>query len=332
VRIIPFTGHFTIIGKPIVPEANRRKVHQMRNRIMLALFVVGGCLAFAWGQAQSPRPAQGDEAAIRKAAEALAAAFNKADLDGLMTHWAADADYVDENGKTHKGRNAIAAVFNEALANLKGFQMKSRPISIRFVKPEVAIEDGRMELTAPDGKSESSRYTAVWVKTGDKWLISSARDLPNEAEVTPSEGAKLLKDLEWLVGDWGSSDQALAVQVNCRWALNKHYLVQEYTVKGTGGDDLSVAQWVGWDPQSGQLKSWFFDSRGGHGEGLWERNGNTWTIATVGVVADGRTGSSTNSLQHVDDGTFVWKSRDRELDGQPIADAEIKLIRKQNKP
>jgi uncharacterized protein (TIGR02246 family) len=301
----------------------------MRNCIVWASLTVFGCLLVPHAGAQNPRPAQGDEQAIRQAAESMAAGFHKADIDAVMAHWAADADYVDETGKTHKGRTAIADAFKQAFVHLKGFQFKTRPISIRFVKPEVAIEDGQTELIAPDGKSESGRYTAVWVKSGDKWLISSARDLPHEASATPTEGGNRLKELEWLIGDWATADTTTQLQLNGRWALNKHYLVLDYAVKGKNGDDLTVTQWVGWDPLSGKVKSWFFDSRGGHGQGLWTRDGNAWNIATEGVIVDGRTGSSTNTLQFVDDRTCVWKSRQRELDGQPIADSEIKLTRKQ---
>jgi uncharacterized protein (TIGR02246 family) len=304
----------------------------MRNCILLTTIIVAGSLILKPAAAQTARPAQGDEQAVRKAAEALAAAFNKGDLDAITALWAPDADYVDEAGKSFKGRAAIGAAFKESLANLKGHQMKSRSTSIRFIKPDVAVEDGRMELTGPDGKSESSRYTAIWVKSGDHWLISSARDLPNEPETTVSDGARFMKELEWLVGSWASADSNASVSLTCRWALNKKYLVQEYTIKGKNGDDVSVVQWVGWDPMSGRLKSWFFDSNGGHGEGLWDRNGNTWNILSEGIVADGRMGSSVNSLKHVDEKTALWQSRDRQLDGHPIADAEIKLIRKQAGP
>lgn len=304
----------------------------MRKVIVVAFILALGSLAYAYATTQSPRSAPGDEQAIRKAAESLAAAFNKADLEALMSHWAPDADYIDDSGKTYKGRTAIAAAFKESFANLKGYQMKGGSMSIRFVKPEVAIEDGRMELTSPDGKTESSRYTAIWVKTGNKWLINSARDLPNEAETAESDGAKLLRGLDWVVGDWVSADPSVAVNVNCRWALNKSFLVQDYAVKGKDKGDLAVVQWIGWDPTSGQLKSWFFDSRGGHGEGLWERNGNSWKINSQGVLADGRVGSSINTLQFVDDKTLLWKSRDREIDGDPIADSEIKLVRKTANP
>ncbi len=160
----------------------------MRTRIVLASALIAGCSVIPLARGQTPRASQEEEQAVRKAAESLAAAFNKGDSEAIIAVWAPDADYVDENGKSFKGRAAIGAAFKEALANLKGHRMKSHTLSIRFIKPDVAIEDGRMELIAPDGTTEGSRYSAVWVKSGEKWLISSARDLPNQPAQTPDQG------------------------------------------------------------------------------------------------------------------------------------------------
>ena len=59
------------------------------------------------------------------------------------------------------------------------------------------------------------------------------------------------------------------------------------------------------------------------------RTGNTWTGDVDGVLADGRTGAQ-DALKFVDDKTFVYESTDREVDGQPIADASMKYIKKSN--
>src|SRR5262245_2624529 len=53
------------------------------------------------------RAGKGEEAAIRKQDEAFSAAFNKGDLDALMALWAADAEFIREDGKVVRGRAAI---------------------------------------------------------------------------------------------------------------------------------------------------------------------------------------------------------------------------------
>jgi hypothetical protein len=129
-----------------------------------------------------------------------------------------------------------------------------------------------------------------------------------------------------MVGDW--ADEAGTVQIKCKWAPNKCFLLMDYEVKRRGIDPLLVTQRVGWDPVNRRVRSWVFDSTGGFGEGYWERQGNKWVVGASGILADGGTGGSTNIYEHKDDRTILYRSVDREVDGQPTADVEVKLVRK----
>jgi hypothetical protein len=99
-------------------------------------------------------------------------------------------------------------------------------------------------------------------------------------------------------------------------------------VKDKDNEDLSVTQFFGWEPIDGVVRSWFFDSRGGYGGGDYVRTANTWTSGWSGVLSEGQTGSSTSSIQFVDDKNFIFRSVDREIDGLPVADVEAKFVRK----
>jgi uncharacterized protein (TIGR02246 family) len=269
-----------------------------------------------------------DEQAIRKAAAAHVEAMNKGDLDALLALWAPDADYIDETGKVTRGKEALTALFKKGLADIKGSKVTGKANSLKFLRPEVAVEDGSLEFTAPDGSKESNRYTIVWVKSGDRWLINSARDLPAEVTDVPSLAYPQLKALEWLVGEWQDASDKIDVHVVCRWDRNKSFLVVQYEVKHPGEEPLHVTHRVGWDGHNGMVRSWTFDSQGGFGESHWQRDGNRWVAATSAILPDGGTGGATNVYQFVDPNTFVWRSLDREVDGQPLADAEIKFVRK----
>jgi uncharacterized protein (TIGR02246 family) len=266
--------------------------------------------------------------AIRKAAADYLEAMNKGDREAVLAFWAPDADYVDESGKTTKGRDAIAALFKESLPRPKGSKVTGRSNSLKFLRPEVAVEDGVLEYTDPDGTKESNRFVVVWVKSGDRWLISSARDLPAEAADLPSLTYPRLQPLEWLVGEWEDTGGKLGVKLACRWGPNKSFLLMDYTVKREGGEPLTVTQRVGWDGFNGMVRSWVFDAEGGFAEGRWQRDGNRWVVGTAGVLPDGGRGGSTDVWQFVDDNTFTWRSVDREVDGQPVADVEVKFARK----
>jgi hypothetical protein len=188
--------------------------------------------------------------------------------------------------------------------------------------------DGSLETTAKDGTRDSNRYAMVWVKTGDKWLISSTRDLPAEVEEVPSLTYPQLKSLEWAVGDWVDSGGKGDVKVKVYWAPNKSFLMMDYETKREGADPMLTTQRVGWDPVNNLMRSWVFDSTGGWGEGYWTRDGNKWIVAASGILADGGTGGSTNIYEFKDDNTILYRSVDRDIDGQPVADVEVKLVRK----
>jgi uncharacterized protein (TIGR02246 family) len=293
------------------------------QRIILAAVVGLGGLAVLFGQTS----ATDEDKAIESAADSYTAAFNKGDLGAFLAHFAADADYVDQGGKQHKGRAELAELFKGALVDGKGQQLKTAISSIRFLRPDVAIADGKAELTAPDGSTDSGRFTAVWIKTAGKWLLSSVHDLP-ERSATAETSSAPLQQLAWLVGDWSHKDPRFSVQVRGRWALARSFLVLEYTVKGKDNEDLTVVQYFGRDPLAGVIHAWFFDSKGGYGGGDWVREGNTWTANWSGVLADGRVASSTSSLKYLDDNNFLFRSVDREIGGLPMEDVEARFVRK----
>jgi uncharacterized protein (TIGR02246 family) len=297
------------------------------RKILIALGLVVLCLAFPVRQGALRSDdilSAADDEQIRKAVDAYAHAFNKGDLDALTSVWATNAEYIDEKGALTKGRPAIAALFKKYLATLKGAKIAFKVTSIRPLTADVALQDGTSKLTRGDGSIDDGRFTAVWFKKDGKWMLRSVRDLPYEGRDAIGAGGAL-KELQWMVGNWKGDKEG--VEVSVRWALNQAFLLQEYKVK-QGDTHLEVKQLVGFDPLTGQIKSWTFDSLGGYGEGLWSREGNSWVINTVGVVPEGQTGSAINVIRHVDDQHVVFQAKSREVGGQPIADSEVKLVRK----
>src|SRR6516162_8048396 len=197
------------------------------------------------GEAQSGKA--GDEQAIRKAGAAYLEAMNKGDLEAVMALWAPDADYIDESGKITQGKEALTALFKQGMAETKGNKITGKSHSLKFLRPEVAMEDGTIEFVAPDGTKDSDRYTILWVKSGDRWLISSVRDLPEGVTDVPSLAYQQLQALEWLVGEWQDASEKIDVNLVCRWDLNKSFLLMQYEVKHPGADPIHVTQRVGWD-------------------------------------------------------------------------------------
>jgi uncharacterized protein (TIGR02246 family) len=283
-------------------------------------------------QTEKPRPSgragKSDEAAIRKQALAFSDAYNKGDLKALTALWTADAEFIREDGKVISGRAAIRDALEEGIKALKGHKQRLQIRSIRFVRPDVAMEEGSAVMRAPDGSMQSGPYLAVWVKQNGNWLLASVRDLPSSDEVEEDRAASYprLRPLAWLIGEWTSRKGD--VSLSCKWGPNQSFLVQEFTVKQADGKVLSVSQRIGWDGPREEIRSWIFDSQGGHSVGEWQRDGNTWTVATEGALPDGRTGTSTSIYKFLNEDSFTWSSRDREVDEQPLPDVEVTFIRK----
>lgn len=264
-----------------------------------------------------------DEKSLRKAAGEYAAAFNKGDLDKLLTFWAEDADFIDDEGTVTRGHEALAARLKENLAALKGSKISFEITQLRFPRPEVAVEDGQGVVTTQAGAVEKSRYNAVWIKTDGRWLLSSVRELPSVQVAKESA----LHELDWLIGEWTPDNKDIGLTVTFRWTLNKKFIAVQYVTKKEG-EDMTVTKFVGWDPAVAQVRSWAFDSEGGFGGGLWSRQGNTWIIDAEGILPDGGIGSAINSIRFVNAKTFIWRSTDRQIDGVPAADTEVTFIRK----
>jgi uncharacterized protein (TIGR02246 family) len=297
----------------------------MRHRTLPGLAVIAAGLIFAYSQLPE-RPAaaapKDDDEAIRKATDAYAAAFNKGDVDAALAFWAADAEYIDDAGKSTKGREALTALFTSVFKSGMGAKISIKTSALRYFN-DVAWQDGRAAIVQANGAEESSPFTAVWTKKDGKWLLSLVRDQPNVPVVGKDEPNPHLKDLAWLVGEWSHEDGDVKTTLNAKWMKGEKFLIGDLTVFHKGVETMSLIQVLGWDPTGDRLHSWVFDTRGGFGEGYWSRKGGAWTAEIAGVLADGRRGTGTNIWKPVDADTFVFEGLDREIDGRAHPDVKL---------
>jgi len=284
------------------------------------------------GQSASQAPAtSANDAGLRQAVADYVAAIGKGDLDGIMSFWADDADYIAESGTATHGKREIGNLFKQALPDLKGEKVSGEVKSIRMIHPDVAMEEGTIDYAGPDGVKDRDRYSAIWVKTGGKWQITSARDLPSEGSADPSIAYAHLRSLEWLVGDWADEAGKGEIKLHCHWGSNKAFLLMNYEIRRDGQEPLGVTVRVGWDGHESVIRSWVFDSQGGFAEATWGQNGRKWVVQSGGVLPDGGTGSSTNTYEFVDANKFAWRATDRLVDDQPVADVEVRFVRQARK-
>jgi uncharacterized protein (TIGR02246 family) len=278
-----------------------------------------------------PKAAASDQDAIRAAVQGYAAAYNKGDLEGLMAYWSGDPEFISDAGQSTRGREALAALFKTTFAEQKGSTMKITVKSIRFLKPDVALQDGLVTVTAADGTADRGPYSSVWTKTDGKWLLARVQDLPGDAPEAAASSYERLKQLEWLVGDWASEGKHTPVTFTCKWTKSRSFLTIEETIHLQDQEPMVLTEIVGWDPLQQQVRSWVFDSRGGFGETLWTRTGNRWAQQSGGVLADGRRAFSNSTWKYVDNNTCEWESLDREIDSRPAPDVHVKYVRQAEK-
>ncbi len=305
-----------------------RRLTSRQAALATLLAIVASGAALRLGLAQDANKNSADRDAISKAATAYIAAFEKGDVDALVAQWAPDAEYIDESGKITQGRQAIAAMLRNNFKNLKGYKLELHTTAFRFITPDVALADGHAKLTNPEGVEEKTPYSAVWVKKEGAWQLRSLRDLPDEGDEKATTLADRLKPFTWLLGDWVSAQKNPEIEITCHWSLGKSFLLLDYRVKT--GEQIEIAnQRIGWDPANQQFRSWYFDSAGGFGEGVWEEGGDHWTGDMTSMLPDGRLGTSKYIIHSADPNSWTWKARDRMVDGRPLSDMDVTFVRKE---
>jgi len=284
------------------------------------------CLAVGTKAAEKDTANAKEGDALFERAKAFVTAFDKQDTVALARFWTADGDYIDQGGKRLKGRAEIEKAFEVHFAENKGAKLRIDSEALRFVSPEVAIEDGVTQVIPADGGPPSrARYTAVHVKKDGKWYLSSVRD----AAYSPPSNQEHLRGLEGLIGDWAAEGaKGEVARISFAWTHGQNFLIAQYTTSFKNINMDGGTQWIGWDPLAKKVRSWSFETSGGFGEGSWTQDGQTWTIQTTAVLPDGVKASATNVLTRIDTDTLTLSSKERTLGGKPMPDLkEVRLKR-----
>lgn len=275
------------------------------------------------GQATS-----GDEqqVGLLKSAQAFTDAFEKGDAKAVAAFWVENGDYIDLVGRHLQGRPAIENAFKEFFNENEGMKLRIEVNSVRFVTPEMAIEDGTTSVIPPDGGlPNQSHYTNVQVKKDGQWVLQSVREAP----YTPPSNYEHLCGLEWAIGEWMDEGEGPEIgHVTFEWSPESNFIIsnQELTVK----DALvsRATEWIGWDPATGQVRSWSFVGDGAIGQNVWSNDGDQWIIKSNVILPNGKKMAATNVVTRSGPDTITWQSKDRTLDGTALPDAkEIKMKR-----
>jgi uncharacterized protein (TIGR02246 family) len=270
---------------------------------------------------------------IHNLLKAMTTAYNQADAKGLAAVFTDDAILFDQDGKEVRGRDAIGRNYGEAFDDGPTCKIVEEVESVHFLSPDVASVIGHFHLDDEKGTALlSGRYSLIAVRKQNQWKLAELRDLATASRDTAVNGGPL-RELDWLVGDWVDEGEDGKGSSTVRWEEGKKFLVRKYSIQVDGEPGRSGTQWIGWDPQAKQIRSWVFDSEGDFGQGRWTRSGNAWIIKASGVTGDGLTTSSTEIIEPINKDSLKLRANERIVGTELLPDIEeTVMVRKPPSP
>lgn len=239
-------------------------------------------------------------------------AFNRHDAAALAAHWSATAESIDlDSGETTRGRGAVEEVFATLFAEEVGASIDIDVESIRPIRADVAVVDGisRIAFSEAEGATRpaGSRFSAVVVKQGGRWLLESVREASLASASAIPAARRPLDALGWLVGAWEDVGDGVTAGTQCFWSEGRAFLVRTHVVTfdaagaarpATGDDSIpgllppgtggrrEITEIIGWDAERGCIRSWLFTSEGRFAEAVWTPEGQAWKVRYAGSGPD----------------------------------------------
>ena len=162
---------------PVIDVTSRGIVVRGAASCVALLFVA------SMSRAQSADATAADEAAIRTVMDRGAEAFNRHDAAACAAVYTSDADLVNVRGDHLKGRTAIEHGLASAFAGrYKDAQMTRGPVTIRFLRPDVALAHVKNVITGvsgPEGTEgtgggvQTELGLRVFVKEDGAWRVAA---------------------------------------------------------------------------------------------------------------------------------------------------------------
>ena len=264
-----------------------------------------------------------DESAIRAQALDYARAFGAASADSLAGLWAESAVFVDQNGNIYHGRSEIKKQYVDFFNRCGGQPLEIMVESIIFPSDDIAIEEGVSRLKNSSSPSALAHYVATHVKRDGKWLMESVSESPFRA----ASNGEYLKPLAWIVGSWKVEGAESNCQINSEWA-NKNVISLKVDSGPKNGVRSGHSEFIYWDPQTGCISSFQFDADGGISRKRWERAGESWIVHASSVQSDGSRSRADYIIKQIDNDSFSWQSKQRNLSGAALPDTEPIKVRR----
>lgn len=273
-----------------------------------------------------PTPSQ-DQQDVRASTEAYSEAFNIHDPEKLASLWDHDAYLINlTTEEIIEGNDNIALFFKNLFEKKGASNVKMVLSKVSSSKANNALAQGILEISFVDQYVWKGAFIAEYHKHDDKWFINNFS--VNELNTSESH-FKHLKDLDWLGGNWKDAENPVEVEYSNLWDKNKNFLMQNFTYSVLGQEEMKGMQIIGWNPAEKKICSWTFDSDGGYGTGIWNKNGKNWEVQQEFTLPRGGTATSTHIYQQGEDQSYTFVDSDRIVDGKKLPNiGPFKIVRR----
>lgn len=273
-------------------------------------------------------------AALQKTAAEFVMAYNDQDAAALAALFTADGEIiVFASDQLTSGRDEIQTRYEQIFAD-KPRHISIEVGSVRFVAPNVAIEDGVFHLTLADDETalpQSTTFTSVMVKEESalEWRIASTRTL---GDVTDAAGQ--LSDLaDVLKGEWTCrTPDGVRLDLAFGWDDGGKFVIGEMLATTADAEPQEGSIRIGWDAAKQQIVSWIFDAAGGFTHGAWIRADDGWMIRAEGTTGDGESLSAIQQLGPQGADTLIWAVTQSVVEGEKAPDKILRLVRQAPEP
>ena len=265
--------------------------------------------------------------------QAFSKAYSAADAKALAGMFTDDVVLTDPEGNETRGKAAVAEMYAGAFQDNPGLKLESQVAEVRFITPDVARVEGQSRLSADGDATEFTRFSSLLVRKDGKWQAAEIREFTAPAEdVTPVRAAQRTGVDGRPLGRREREQQGRVRRPLGRQQQLPDPDLQPPTSRARSPPPARCSS--AGTPRRGQIKSWNFDSEGGHGEGLWTRvSENEWVVKAQGVLRDGRPTSATQVHTILNKDSVKTDSIDRIIGGQIAPDiVDVVMVRKPPQP
>lgn len=255
-------------------------------------------------------------------------AFNRRDLNDVASFLSEDVALVfPTTGQEVVGKSATITFLRDKMQKLSGKNVLFKAGPVVFPQENTSIAEGVFQISDDKGNVQNQLARKFELeKQNGQWVI----DIINEIDMdVPPSVYDHLKELEWLVGTWKDEDENVTIQYSTEWDTNRNFLLQNFTMDVYGLDAMEGIQIIGWDPIEKKIRSWIFDSDGGHGNGFWSRRGDSWYVPIHYLLSSGKQASAVNIYKKIDSQSYSYSSVDREVGGRKLPNIEPVTILKE---